>query len=435
MTQEIFHKILDDHKELSSLPQVLAQVIKVANDPVSSASNLADVIMKDPGLTARLLRMVNSPYYGTTNKIATVSQAVVTLGLRTVTAMALAGSIYELLKNIKTTIDRKKFWRHSLEVALASRMIAEAVDYKPVEEAFTAGLLHDIGLLILEASFPEAFITVMEQAESGENLIAVEEQQWGTNHARVGQFILEQWHIPGAVAEAAGHHHVCIESSHEISPRLDKIINLGNSISKFSIYSAPPAETRRIKNKKAIASALQLSDSCLAEIERNLIARVVAESDYLEIDVGGIEEVLSEANELLYRQYLTVEILLRENLETQKQATGGKGESSDLKLYKDAITVFCRNLDDLVSSMLDRTGRIRSAINSPDIRDKRQTVNSTLATISDSLDTVSIVVEEMRKISRADSSAYRDDNYITKIEARLHRRFKGTEKGSDIVVA
>jgi HD-like signal output (HDOD) protein len=144
---DIFAKILSDHKELTSLPQTLAEVLRVTREEDSSTQELAKVLMRDPAMTAKVLRIANSPYYGAGRSISTVTQAVVTLGMRTVTALTLSSSVYKLVGDWKTAIDRTRFWRHSLEVAIGSRMIYEALGKKQSEEAFVAGLLHDIGIL------------------------------------------------------------------------------------------------------------------------------------------------------------------------------------------------------------------------------------------------------------------------------------------------
>ncbi|MCP4706192.1 MAG: HDOD domain-containing protein, partial [candidate division Zixibacteria bacterium] len=206
-SQEIFYKILSEHKELSSLPQVLAEVLKISSDDNSSADDLTRVILKDPALTAKLLRVVNSPFCGQAREVSSIKQAVMALGIRTVMALALSTSVYDLTDRITSLIDRKKFWRHSLEVAIASRMIAEKIGYKSPEEAFVVGLLHDIGVLILESSFPEEFKRIWRLVESGEKQELIEQKTWGTDHARAGQFLMDQWGIPKKLGEAIGAHH------------------------------------------------------------------------------------------------------------------------------------------------------------------------------------------------------------------------------------
>ncbi|MDD4052534.1 MAG: HDOD domain-containing protein, partial [candidate division Zixibacteria bacterium] len=204
--QDIF-ELLKDSKELTSLPQVLSEVVRITSDDDCGTAEVADVILKDPALSARILRIANSAYYGSTREISTVSQAVITMGLRAVKALALSVGLYRLFDTAEGTVDRLRFWRHSLEVAIASREIALACSYKPVEEAFVSGLLHDIGILILEGNFEERFKRLWKLVESGESLPKLEEIHWGTNHARVAKFLLDQWRVPKYIGEAIAVHH------------------------------------------------------------------------------------------------------------------------------------------------------------------------------------------------------------------------------------
>jgi HD-like signal output (HDOD) protein len=152
MDADFLKKVLSDNRELASLPQTLAEVLRVTRDDRSSAQDMATVIMKDPALTARVLRIVNSAYYGLGRQIGSISQSIMTIGMRQVSALALSSSVYKMTDNWSSGFDRRLFWRHSLEVAIAARMIAEHVKWKNVEEPWVAGLLHDIGLLVLERS-------------------------------------------------------------------------------------------------------------------------------------------------------------------------------------------------------------------------------------------------------------------------------------------
>ena len=121
MSEERIFDLLKDCKELSSLPQVLAEVIRVTDSEDSTAGDIADVILKDPPLSARILRVVNSPFYGPVRGISTINQAVVTLGIRAVKALALSTSLYKLFDTENPIVDRVRFWRHSLEVAITCR--------------------------------------------------------------------------------------------------------------------------------------------------------------------------------------------------------------------------------------------------------------------------------------------------------------------------
>jgi len=404
MKQDIFRKILEDHKKLSSLPQVLIEVIRVANNSDTSIADLSNVVKKDPGLSTRLLRVVNSPFYAPANEITTISQAVASLGTRAVTAFALSSSIYELMNNVGESIDRKKFWRHSLEVAMIGRKIADAIGYQPAEEAFTAGLLHDIGVLILEASFPDTFQDVWKLVDTGKNLVAIEENYWNTNHARAGQFILNQWNIPKIIGDAVGEHHINLNDTIENKPhRLSLIINLANACSKFRIHHIPPTENEQLENKKTLVAELELSNVALAEIERNIISEVVSESGYLEIDIGSVEEILRDANDLLYYQYIHAERLLQERNEMQKQIAVDPEGQRTIKSLKEAMSVFGRLMRESSEIILEQARSLDAATENKDVVDNGHVVDRMTASMFNYVDTVSMLIKEMENISTGKS--------------------------------
>lgn len=178
MVHDAIKKVLDDGLKLYALPQTLSEVLRVVADDSTGADDLAKVLMRDPAMTARVLRTVNSPYYGMGRKVGTVSQAVVTLGMRQVTALALSTSVYTMTEKWQSSFDRVRFWRHSLETAIAARDLAEKCGYKKTEEMFVAGLLHDIGLLVLERSFPQQYQKMWRQSLGNGSLVELEEEAW-----------------------------------------------------------------------------------------------------------------------------------------------------------------------------------------------------------------------------------------------------------------
>jgi HD-like signal output (HDOD) protein len=429
MTQEIFNKILSDHKELSSLPQVLMEVLKVASDPNSSAGNLAAIIMKDPALTAKLLRIVNSPHYGPVTKITTVNQAVVILGLRTVTAIALSSSLYDKINKVNATIDRKRFWRHSLEVAIAAKMIAEATGYQPAEEAFVAGMLHEIGTLVLEASFPAEFRRIWKLVEIGENQLALEERTWGTNHARVGQFLLEQWNVPRIIGEAVGSHHAVFSPNDKTADHLlAQIVNLANQISRFRVYNMPPPESKMLENRDLITSNLGLSNAALARFEECILNEVIRESGYLEIEIGSMEEIFQESNRLLFKQYIAVENLLRENRIMQQQIARDQAKRAALESLKMVSAIFSHHLENANNVILERTHQLESALNRGEIVDKTGVGLLSAEAINEAVETVSMILDELKKMATFESTMYNDDSYLPDIETKIRQQLDSIKR-------
>ncbi|MDD5425985.1 MAG: HDOD domain-containing protein, partial [candidate division Zixibacteria bacterium] len=361
---EIINKIFQERHELFSLPQTLVEVLRIARDDRSSADEMAKVLMHDPALTAKILRMANSPYYSVHREVTTMTKAVVMLGLRQVTALALSASIYNLVARWETKIDRLRFWRHSLEVAIASRMIAEAIQYPHIEEAFIAGLLHDIGLLILEKSFPKDFEHLCRQAQKGERTLELEEELWGTNHARVGQFLLEQWNIPQAICEAVGHHHIqYVPNSCDSEMIYSQIIALANLVSSFGVIKeVRDEETFEIENRSTIRDNLNLTVESLRDIQVRLLPQTVEEARYLDIEIGSVEEILSEANCLLTRQYLAVETLLCENRRMQQQIARNQMKEAALETLRTITATFNHYINNATATILGRAQLVELAV-------------------------------------------------------------------------
>ena len=420
MNTDIYNKIIDDHKELTSLPQTLTEVLRILKDENSNATDLANVISKDPALTAKMLRIVNSPYYGAGREITTLSQAVMTLGTRAVSALTLSTSIYDMTEKWDTSIDRIRFWRHSLEVAVAARSIAEIIRYPRIEEAFITGILHDIGLLVLEKSFPEKFKSLWNMAESDEHLIELEENSWSTNHARVGQFLLEQWKIPTIITSAIGQHHNNFppdEDDEDII--LPQIIALANKTAKFSTHQRSMESAANVVQKEIIRNNLRITGEKMKSLDENLMAQVVEEAEFLEMEIGTPNEILMEANKMLYRQYMTVENLLSENAQMQKEITQSKIEKASLKAVSTITATFNQYINNAAATILGRTQLLEFAVKQGEILGDKDKIDRSLDIIISGVNTIQLVLQELRNLSEFKTVVYHDDTYILDIDKKI----------------
>ena len=420
MTEENIFKLLKDNKELSSLPQVLAEIIRVTEREECSANDIAEVILKDPALSARMLRIVNSSFYGQTREITTINQSVVTLGIRAVKALALSAGLYRLFDNEDALVDRIRFWRHSLEVAIACREIADACGYKPAEEAFVAGLMHDIGILILEANFTDRFKRVWKLVESGESLIKLEEESWGTNHCRIARFLLDQWRIPKLIGEAvAGHHNDFADENNTPQNRLGRIVNLANSISKFRICQMPPLETNDIERVEALTGSLGIGPTVLADLQERTIGRLIKESEFLDLKVGSTTDLLLDANRLIYKQYLLVESVLRDNRKMQAQIARDQVKRAALDSLKTITATLSHYINNSSATILGRAQLVQLAVDKGKVTDSNNLTEDAMEIIVRSVETISLVLEELKNLSNFDITHYHDETSILDIEDRL----------------
>jgi putative nucleotidyltransferase with HDIG domain len=197
-------------EDLPALPLVVTQVIRLTEDPDSTAQDLNAVISRDQALTAKVLRLANSAYYGFPRRIGTVTEAVILLGFNTIRNLVLAASVSNVLQREAPgyQLARGELWRHSLASAMAARLLARKARFRAAEEAFVAGLLHDIGKLVLSHYVGQAYEEIIgEVTNQGLPFMEAEQRALGYDHAQVGGLVAEKWNLPGQLSEAIRCHH------------------------------------------------------------------------------------------------------------------------------------------------------------------------------------------------------------------------------------
>lgn len=202
-------ELIRDHIQLVSLPEVCLQVQAVADDPRSTADEMGLVIGQDPALTARLLKLVNSAYFAAPVKVETVTRAVTLVGVRQLRTLALAVSAVELFDRVPAErVSMVAFWSHSIFCGLLSRELATACRVLHGERLFVAGLLHDIGrLMIYTHRAAEAERIHRHVDMSGVALVAAERHVLGYDHAELGAALLQSWQLPETLQAAVAYHH------------------------------------------------------------------------------------------------------------------------------------------------------------------------------------------------------------------------------------
>ena len=221
--------------DLPSLPSLAVRVIEVLEDPDTTATELAKIISADQGITLRILRMANSAYYGFSRQIGTVNLAIVVLGFDAVKSLTLSLSIKDTIKKwgADLNFDFKEYWIHSLYTAVGARMLAKNVSYKIPGEAFVAGLIHDMGKLVIAKYFKDKYEIICQIIEDEEKPgHVVEERVLEVNHGAIGGWLAEKWQLPDSITDTVTNHHSPANSS--VDPHLTSIINLANSLTIFT---------------------------------------------------------------------------------------------------------------------------------------------------------------------------------------------------------
>jgi len=218
----------EDVWTLSSLPHIFVEINRVVADPRSSANNVADVISKDPNLASKLLKIVNSAFYGFPSKVDTISRAVTILGNRELSTLALGTSVLTIFRDIPADlVDMKSFWAHSVACGVAARMIAKYENIANTERLFVAGLLHDIGRIIIYKHLPDQGREVLLHAQrTGCLLRSAELEVLGFDHTQVGAMLIKKWQFPLVLEQALTYHHQPALSQHLLEASIVHIADI-----------------------------------------------------------------------------------------------------------------------------------------------------------------------------------------------------------------
>lgn len=202
-------RLIQRDVKLTTLPAIYARINEAIMKPSSSSHDIAELISKDTSLAARLLKLVNSAFYGYPSRIDSLARAVSIVGTNQLSMLAFGIDVVSAFKAIpRDYINMDAFWRHSILCGILARLIASQKNIQNTERLFLAGMLHDIGRLIIYHYAPQCAIEILEQAcQTGELLIQVEEEILGGDHAEIGGQLLQIWRLPQSLEVAVRHHH------------------------------------------------------------------------------------------------------------------------------------------------------------------------------------------------------------------------------------
>ncbi len=204
--------LLAEVDDLPSIPETLIRILKVIDDPSSGPADLTRVVRMDAPVMAKVLRLANSPYYSAHADLTDINRCVAVLGYRSVRQVAIcitvASSLMSAVENAGGQLDYRELWRHSVVTGAVARHLARLTGYPDPEEAFTAGLLHDLGKFVLEVYAPQTYgRLVRDRHDRGMTMVEVERAAFGFDHAELGAAFAESWRFPPLLVHAFGEHH------------------------------------------------------------------------------------------------------------------------------------------------------------------------------------------------------------------------------------
>lgn len=325
-------RLLDQDRDLPTLSPVVEKVLQRVNDEKVSIKELSEIIKNDVSLSFKILKVVNSAFYGFPRKIATLTQAMVILGLSAVKNLALSMSILEIFVQESSKVPGGKgfrvFWERSLFSAVAARRLAILLKTRNEEEVFIAALLQDIGILLLIKHLPEDYAQVMEEAQrSAGDLVALEEAHFGINHAVLGEFLANKWRLPRSLTiPILRHHNPDFTSSvagdeEKAIQQLTIFVHLSNMISAIFYEEYRPEKVERLK--ESAKRYLQIEPASIESLLNGLADEVKQVAEFFGLPLEGTQnysELLMAANIELGKINLTYEQMNRELVAAKRRA-------------------------------------------------------------------------------------------------------------------
>ena len=227
MMLETAREMVASIDDLPTIPAVATQVLNLLDNPDVDVDEVADLMLADQVMTARVMKMVNSPIYRATQEITSLKRALVYLGLRHIKEVALTSSFINAFEDKGGVLEVAPFWEHSFGVGMVAKIIAGKIRYNDLEKAYIGGIIHDIGEVVLSYYRPEEFSKVLECISSQHiTLVDAELAQFNTTHCEIGYCMAEKWNFPEAYREAILYHHSPREAVTD--PVLCAIINLAD---------------------------------------------------------------------------------------------------------------------------------------------------------------------------------------------------------------
>ncbi len=216
-------EIIQTLKDVPAMPNVIIKALNIIKDDTAGSKELSEIMSYDQALTAQVLKLVNSAYYGFAQEITSIKNAIALLGMTQTKNIVIAVA----LKPMLTSQCGRDMWKHSIKAAIACEHIAKCTDTIDPADAFTIGFLHDIGKVILNLSSNEKYQNVINRVKDGADVLLAEEELFGINHAEAGFLLVKKWRLPVLLANCIKYHHHPLASS---MPKASCLIYIANQI-------------------------------------------------------------------------------------------------------------------------------------------------------------------------------------------------------------
>jgi putative nucleotidyltransferase with HDIG domain len=290
-TEKRLTVIRDSIARMPSLSTTAMKVAEICNNPQTSPADLNRIISLDPVLTGRVLKLVNSAYYGLPTQITSLTRAIIMVGLNTIVNLVISTAVVEKVsvKNASGPLSVDDFWTHSLCVGVVAKFLADlrGIPAASREEYFVGGLLHDLGKVALNDCFSEEYRQVFERATKGEaSLCEAEAEAFGVHHGRVGLMIAEKWQLGAALRDSLAHHHDPREAD-EAGRNLVTLVSLGDGYANILGMGSPGYPRPDESALSSLLEEAKIRPNALSDYQEKVLEEIEKARVFIRISSKG----------------------------------------------------------------------------------------------------------------------------------------------------
>ena len=419
---------LDSLDAINSPPSIIKDILALLNQDESSAAKLAKVILKDPGLTVKILKVANSSFYGYRGQVKNINQAVMILGQTMVKYLVLSISIYNhvITKDPGKEQEYVKLWQHFLETASIAKNIALNINYGLEEEAYVAGLLHDFGRLFLLKHFGSESFQVQRLIREGKTLVSAEMEIMDTDHQEIGEFICKRWNLPESLTEILGHHHPVCNDNIPSLPLLTRIVILADNLSSSGGELPENLEgaAYRVDLIGSCTEALGLDLSNIKKFYTVVSKEVLSSAEGMDINLGDAVEYLSRINTEIFQLYVDLANIFRERQELSGKMLTEERLEGTLESLHIALATLSHYINNASMNISGQCEVLQILYDKGDVKQVYEKIPSMSKSVKSSIKRISLILEELSKISNMENINYFKDSRAIDIENSLKERLE-----------
>jgi len=406
--------------DLFAMPEAAVKILQLSERDEVNIEILSKLISRDPALAGRLLKISNSASFGLSQRVTNIHKAVMVMGMTAVKCLVLSTAIFDPFKLSKELrIDIKGFYGNIISVATTCRKLAETSDYKNPGDAFTCGLLYEIGMLFLMQNYPVEYKTVLDRAMISGDLPGEEKKAFGIPHTEVGRLIAMKWRLPEDFVSAIGNHH---SFGYRDSQQLDDIMRLAVALSlDYSVGPEIDLE-EKIAKISSISARLNINNAQLDEITVTTISETLEFARALNIDIGDYDTVLSRANQEIFKTYMSIQKLFKERQELTRNILDEERQRGILEAKQVAISTLSHYINNAAMVIFGQSQVSRMMISNKSNEEVVASLPRMLDLIDDSVRKIVAVLEEISDMNMLDDVEYFDQSKIINIDDRIRER-------------